>query len=84
MKGIFMLLGQALGLVKTISVDGKDKAEIKKQKLATFSNPITFVLVVFCLFIIAGQVFNLQISDWFYHIFEKVLDYCMDLSRGLL
>lgn len=32
MKGLFMLLGQALGLVKTISVDGKDKAEIKKQK----------------------------------------------------
>lgn len=82
--GIITLIGEALGIIKKVTKSGEDKAQIEKQKLVVFGNPITIMLLIFCVFLILGQVFNLQISDWFYHIFEKMLDYAMSLKGGVL
>lgn len=84
MIGWLNILGQALGIIKKTTVSGEDKAGIEKQKITVYGNPLAFILVILCLFLIVGQIFNLQISDWFYHIFEKILDYAMSLKGGVL
>ncbi|AVQ32641.1 hypothetical protein [Fusobacterium varium] len=84
MNGIITLIGQALGIIKKVTLDGKDKADIEKQKITVYGNPLAFIMVIVAIFLILGQIFNWQISDWFYHIFEKMLDYAMSVKGGVL
>lgn len=49
--------------------------EIEKQKLTNFNYYLGTAFMIILIFLILDNILNLQITPWFYDVFEKILNY---------
>lgn len=76
------IISSVIGVVKdTLSIifkktrSAEKDQEIEQAKLSSFNYYLGNAFVIILLLLILDNVLNLQITPWFYNIFEKILDY---------
>ena len=77
MKIIFECIKDILGIFnKKVRNTEKDQ-ELEKEKLTSFNYYIGRAFMIILILLIADNLFNLSVSEWFYDIFDKILNYAI-------
>lgn len=69
------VLKDTLGIMFKRTRNAEVDQEIEKQKLTSFNYYLGTAFMIILLLLILDNILNLQITPWFYNIFEKILDY---------
>lgn len=69
------VLKDTLGIMFKRTRNAEVDQEIEKQKLTSFNYYLGTAFMIILIFLILDNILNLQITPWFYDIFEKILNY---------
>ncbi len=69
------VLKDTLGIMFKRTRNAEVDQEIEKQKLTSFNYYLGTAFMIILLLLILDNLLSLQITPWFYNIFEKILDY---------
>lgn len=69
------VLKDTLGIMFKRTRNAEVDQEIEKQKLTNFNYYLGTAFMIILIFLILDNILNLQITPWFYDIFEKILNY---------
>ena len=69
------VLKDTLGIMFKRIRNAEVDQEIEKQKLTSFNYYLGTAFMIILLLLILDNLLSLQITPWFYNIFEKILDY---------
>lgn len=75
---IFELLSKISDLIFKKSKSGEKKQDIQDKKLDVFKTCLANVTYTLLFLVVANSIFpKLQLSDWVYNLFDKLLTYMM-------
>lgn len=69
------VLKDTLGIMFKRTRNAEVDQEIEKQKLTSFNYYLGTAFMIILIFLILDNILNLQITPWFYDVFEKILNY---------
>lgn len=69
------ILKDTLGIMFKRTRNAEVDQEIEKQKLTNFNYYLGTAFMIILIFLILDNILNLQITPWFYDVFEKILNY---------
>lgn len=72
---VIEVIKDTLGIIFKRTRNAEVDQEIEKQKLTSFNYYLGTAFMIILLLLILDNILNLQITPWFYNIFEKILDY---------
>ena len=76
-NSIIEIIKDIVGSFKKATRNAEKDQELEKEKLTSFNYYIGRAFMIILILLIADNLFNLSVSEWFYGIFEKFMNYMM-------
>lgn len=77
-SNIIESLKDVTGIFYKKTRNAEKQQEIEAQKLYNFNYYIANAFIILLVLLIIDSIFNLSISEYFYEIFEKILNYMIN------
>lgn len=82
MKIIGDILKNITGIFYKKTRNGEKEQEIEENKMLTFSKVLAIVFLgVFTMCVLSSLFPKLAITDWYFSIFERILNYIIEVGR---
>lgn len=83
MKSPIYIIQAILEIIKKRSKNGEKEQEIEMKKLNVFNPYISYIALMLLAICFLGALFpKLAIGDWFYEMFERVINYLISYQGG--
>ena len=79
-NSIIEIIKDILGSFKKVTRSAEKDQELEREKLTSFDYYIGRAFMIILILLIADNLFNLSVSEWFYNIYEKILNYMIGVN----
>ena len=76
-NSIIEIIKDIVGSFKKVTRNAEKDQELEKEKLTSFNYYIGRAFMIILILLIADNLFNLSVSEWFYNVCERFMDYMM-------
>ena len=79
-SSIIEIIKDIVGSFKKVTRNAEKDQELEREKLTSFNYYIGRAFMIILILLIADNLFNLSVSEWFYNIYEKILNYMIGVN----
>lgn len=79
-SSIIEIIKDIVGGFKKVTRNAEKDQELEREKLTSFDYYIGRAFMIILILLIADNLFNLSVSEWFYGIYEKILNYMIGVN----